>query len=211
MKWLLPCLLSLSFLEDPEIFVCDDVSGDGAESLCECLGVHYIPCYSRSYAFALVKGLTAAYEGDSDYFIQLDGDGSHDPSGVHPIFNALSEGCDVVLGIRSDKKQVYGFFDRQRSVVASFLAKRILGLPFNDLTTGFHGFSRRAIEVLKPLAWKSRGFEVQVEIVYRSYRKNLKVKEVPILFVNRRYGCSKKKLAEPLVFVKSLFDMKRLT
>jgi dolichol-phosphate mannosyltransferase len=73
----------------------------------------------------------------------------------------------------------------------SVYARLILGVPVNDLTSGFKCFSRRVLERLDLQTVRSNGYAFQVEMNYRCYKQRFRVAEVPIVFVDRRVGKSK--------------------
>jgi dolichol-phosphate mannosyltransferase len=73
----------------------------------------------------------------------------------------------------------------------SLYSRLILGIPIQDLTSGFKCFSRRVLEHLDLESVHSNGYAFQVEMNYRCYRRGFRVREVPIVFVDRRVGKSK--------------------
>jgi dolichol-phosphate mannosyltransferase len=67
----------------------------------------------------------------------------------------------------------------------------ILGVPIRDLTTGYKAFTRRALLAIDLDAIRSNGYSFQIEMTYRALRRNMRVVEVPIVFVDRTLGQSK--------------------
>jgi dolichol-phosphate mannosyltransferase len=66
-----------------------------------------------------------------------------------------------------------------------------LGLPVRDLTSGYKAFSRRALEAIDLQGVRSNGYSFQIEMTYRLARLGMRVKEVPIVFIDRTRGKSK--------------------
>jgi dolichol-phosphate mannosyltransferase len=96
--------------------------------------------------------------------------------------------------------------DRGYEQVSAYAAC-VLGLPFLDLTSGFKGLRRRAIEALDLDAIRSNGYAFQIEVTHRCYRAGLRIGQVPITFTSRRIGRSKldrRVIAEALLVVWSL-------
>jgi len=73
----------------------------------------------------------------------------------------------------------------------SVYARLILGVPVNDLTSGFKCFSKQVLSQLDLSTVRSNGYAFQVEMNYRCYQRGFRVVEVPIVFVDRRVGKSK--------------------
>ncbi len=73
----------------------------------------------------------------------------------------------------------------------SLYSRTILGLGVRDLTSGYKAFSRRALEAIDLQDVHSNGYSFQIEMTYRAVRRGMRVKEVPIVFVDRTAGHSK--------------------
>jgi dolichol-phosphate mannosyltransferase len=80
---------------------------------------------------------------------------------------------------------------RLLSWAGSHYAAAVLGLPVRDLTGGFKAFSPRALDVLAANAQHAVGFAFQIETTSVAYGHGLVVREVPIIFRERRAGSSK--------------------
>ena len=89
----------------------------------------------------------------------------------------------------------WGLFRRGLSRWGSFYARVLLGLPLRDLTGGFKGWTRKALEGADAATAASRGYSFQVEMTLRAVRKGARAVEVPIVFTERRAGRSKMSLA----------------
>jgi dolichol-phosphate mannosyltransferase len=64
-------------------------------------------------------------------------------------------------------------------------------VPVRDLTGGYKCFRREVLETLDLGRIRSQGYAFQVELTYRALQLGFRVKEVPILFTDRRVGQSK--------------------
>jgi dolichol-phosphate mannosyltransferase len=101
----------------------------------------------------------------------------------------------------------WGFFRRLISKGANLYARVLLDLPIRDVTSGFRAFDREAIKVLSETVFLSRGYALQVEVVYILKKMGFKVVEVPFVFGRRVYGRSKLGLGSVLEY---LYNVLRL-
>src|SRR5207247_2335753 len=117
----------------------------------------------------------------------------HDPADVPRLFAAAQE-ADLVLASRyvaGGGTRNWGFVRRFLSRGGSLYAQILLGLRVHDLTGGFNGYRRPALEA-RPLGHDPpNGPAVQIETTYRALRKGFRVREIPITFVDRVEGGSK--------------------
>ena len=77
------------------------------------------------------------------------------------------------------------------SYFASKYVRIITGMPLHDATAGFVCYSRRALETIDLDAVRMKGYGFQIEMKYSAWRLGLKLREVSIIFTERREGCSK--------------------
>jgi dolichol-phosphate mannosyltransferase len=179
------------------ILVVDDGSTDGTlEALATVaqdypgLDVH-VRRNERGFGTAVLFGFQECLRRyDFDRLIQMDGDLSHDPSAIPGM---LDMPADLVLGSRyvgGGRIVNWPLPRRIISIIANGLARRFLGLPVRDVTTGFRVYSRQFIETLVREA-NCGGYELEVEAVWLARQHDLEVRETPIRFVERRNGRSK--------------------
>jgi dolichol-phosphate mannosyltransferase len=143
-----------------------------------------------AYLDAFRFGLKADYK----YFVEMDGDLSHDPRYLPAFFSSLERGADIVIGsrnIRGGGVEGWGLGRHLLSKGGSLYSRVILNVPVRDLTSGFKAFSRKALEAIDLDKVQSNGYSFQIEMTYRGIRKGMRVVEVPIVFVDRRAGSSK--------------------
>jgi dolichol-phosphate mannosyltransferase len=143
-----------------------------------------------AYIQAFQKGLGDGY----DRFFEMDADLSHDVRYLPSFVRALDEGADVVIGSRNipgGGVEGWGLGRHVLSKGGSLYSRTILGLGVKDLTSGYKAFTRRALEAIDINTIHSNGYSFQIEMTYRAIRKGMRVKEVPIVFVDRTKGASK--------------------
>ncbi|HXF97617.1 MAG TPA: polyprenol monophosphomannose synthase [Gaiellaceae bacterium] len=144
------------------------------------------PAYVAGFRWALAEGAELVLEMDCDF--------SHDPADVPRLIAAAEEGADLVLGSRyvpGGGTEGWGLLRRLVSRGGCLYAQLILGVPVRDLTGGFKCYRRRALQAIDLDALAARGYAFQIETTYRVLRAGLRVREVPIRFVERREGASK--------------------
>ncbi|MEO6418617.1 MAG: glycosyltransferase, partial [Polyangiaceae bacterium] len=127
-------------------------------------------------------------------FFEMDADLSHDVRYLPDFVRALDDGADVVIGSRNIPGGGVEGWGPGRHVISkggSIYSRTILGLGVKDLTSGYKAFSRRALDAINLPSVQSNGYSFQIEMTYRAILKGMRVKEVPIVFVDRTAGKSK--------------------
>lgn len=180
-----------------EVIVVDDNSPDGTAAKAESLGDKRVVVLNRvgmrGYGSAVVTGFRHALEGDAQLIVGMDSDFSHDPKLIPAMVHA-AEGADVVVGSRycPDGGTVNWPLHRMAiSQTANRYVRSVLGLPCKDSTSGFRCYRRTVLESMDLGAIKSEGYSFLVEILYRAWLKGAKIREIPILFMDRLKGKSK--------------------
>ena len=142
---------------------------------------------------AYVAGFNWALERTYALIGHMDADFSHDPKYLPLMFEGLSR-YDLILGSRYVPGGGVVNWPWKRKLVSragSLYAKIILGLPLNDLTGGFKCFRREVLATIGINQLMASGFSFQIETTYKAYINGFKVKELPIIFVDRILGQSK--------------------
>ncbi len=186
--------------ERVDILVVDDNSPDGTGQLADALAAEQPRLrvlhrekkegLGRAYLHAFRWALESGYQ----FIIEMDADFSHDPKYLPRLIDEAQRGADVVLGSRyveGGGTVNWGLGRRVVSRGGSLYARTILGLPTRDLTGGFKCFRRRVLETLPLHEVKSTGYAFQIELTYRAIKQGFSVKEIPIVFEDRRVGQSK--------------------
>ncbi len=182
-----------------QVLVVDDNSPDGTGRLAEELSrkeprlqVLHRP-RKMGLGSAYREGFAWALQRDFDRVVEMDADFSHDPRAL-PKLIAASDEVDLVIGSRyvSGGGTVgWGALRRFISQGGCLYARLILGTPIRDLTGGFKCFRRRVLEAIDLGEVASEGYSFQIEMNYRVLKGGFSVKEIPILFTDRRVGKSK--------------------
>ena len=183
-----------------EVLVVDDNSPDGTGQLAAALAqreprVHVLHREGkRGLGTAYLSGFRWALEHNYDYVFEMDADFSHDPAHLKEFLKAI-EDADLVLGSRYLGGRVtvvnWPMARLLLSYMANIYARRVTGLAMWDLTGGFKCFRRRVLEAIDLSQVRSNGYAFQIEMSVRAWRKGFRLKEIPIVFVDRTEGHSK--------------------
>lgn len=142
---------------------------------------------------AYITGFRWALERDFDFIFEMDCDFSHDPNDIPALLEAAQNndlviGSRYINGIRIINWPIHRLL---LSYFAGVYTRIITGLNVLDATGGFKCFSRKALSSLNLDRVFSNGYSFQIELNFKIWAKGLKVKEVPIVFTERRDGQSK--------------------
>lgn len=144
---------------------------------------------------AYITGFKWALEHKYRYVFEMDADFSHDPKDLPRLYNACHEdGYDVAIGSRyvSGVNVVNWPIGRVlMSYFASKYVRFITGFKVHDTTAGFKCYKRRVLETIPLDEIRFKGYGFQIEMKYTAYKIGFKIKEVPVIFVNRQEGVSK--------------------
>ena len=182
-----------------EVLVVDDNSTDGTGKLVDEMMASEprLHCLHRpgkmGLGTAYVDGFRYALERDYDVVFEMDADFSHDPDSI-PAFLEAIQGADLVVGSRYLNGVTVVNWPLSRLILsygANLYTRLITWMPLKDATGGFKCFRRRTLEAIDLGAVGSDGYGFQIEMNYKAWRRGLTVREIPILFVDRRVGISK--------------------
>ena len=144
---------------------------------------------------AYIAGFKWALEHNYDYIFEMDADFSHDPKDLLRLYAAChDEGYDVAIGSRyvSGVNVVNWPIGRVlMSYFASKYVRFVTGFNVHDTTAGFKCYRRCVLESIPLDQVRFKGYAFQIEMKYTAYKMGYKIKEVPVIFVNRREGVSK--------------------
>lgn len=182
-----------------DVLIVDDNSPDGTGQLADRLAAEdpRVRVFHREKKEGLGRAYLAAFrwalEQGYQQVMEMDADFSHDPSYLPKFLDAARE-ADLVLGsryVQGGGTVNWGAGRRAISKGGSLYARTILGVDIRDLTGGFKLFHRRVLEGIDLEAVRSTGYAFQIELTYRALKKGFRVKEIPIVFEDRRVGHSK--------------------
>ncbi len=181
------------------VLVVDDSSPDGTGELADRLAasdphvqVMHRPA-KRGLGPAYIAGFQRALDAGAELIVEMDADFSHDPAYLALMLEAAGD-ADLVLGSRYVEGGGIRNWRLRRRIVSrggSLYARVVLGLPVSDLTGGFKCFRRAVLEAIDLPGVRSQGYAFQVELTYRAIQLGFRVKEIPIVFTERREGQSK--------------------
>jgi len=144
-----------------------------------------------AYIYGFKKALKMGYE----YIFEMDADFSHNPYDIIKLYNACAdEGFDLAVGSRyiSGVNVVNWPMGRVLlSYFASSYVRLITGMPVRDSTAGFKCYKRRVLETIDLDKIKFIGYAFQIEMKFTAWKFGFKIKEVPIVFTDRKRGESK--------------------
>lgn len=160
---------------------------------------------------AYIRGFKWALEHQYEYIFEMDADFSHNPADLPRLYSAChDEGNDVAVGSRYVTGVNVVNWPMERVLMSYFASKyvrTILGIHICDTTAGFVCYRRKVLETIDLDAIRFKGYAFQIEMKYSALRLGFKVKEVPIIFVNRELGTSKMSGG---IFSEALFGVVRL-
>jgi dolichol-phosphate mannosyltransferase len=197
----LPTLVS-TILQDPgyRVIVVDDSSPDGTGSVADGLSLRFSGRVSvihrttaRGLGRSLVAGFKQALAGEAELIFQMDADWSHDPKYL-PDMAAAADAADLVVGSRYVSGVSVVNWPLHRIALSSFAnryVQAITGLEVHDCTSGYRCWRRSLLAKMPLDAVISSGYAFQVEILYLAHELGCRIREVPIIFVERREGVSK--------------------
>ncbi len=188
--------------QEYHVLVIDDGSPDGTAQIVEEL----IPAFGNTvfleerkgklglgtaYIHGFKWGLSRGYQ----FIFEMDADFSHNPLDLERLYEACKrDGADMSIGSRYTKGGGIKNWPADRIALskgASAYTRLILWMPLHDPTAGFICYKRNILEAINLDSVRFVGYAFQIEMKYAAWRLGFKIKEVPILFEDRRHGDSK--------------------
>ena len=160
---------------------------------------------------AYIRGFEWAIREQYDYVFEMDADFSHNPADLPKLYAAChGEGYDVSIGSRYVKGVNVVNWPMGRVLMSYFASKYvrfILNIGLHDTTAGFVCYRRRVLETIDLQKVRFKGYAFQIEMKYSALQLGFRVKEVPVIFVNRELGTSKMSGG---IFSEAFFGVMRL-
>jgi dolichol-phosphate mannosyltransferase len=186
---------------DPRIHVLivDDNSPDGTGEIADRLAANEDKVNvlhreeKKGLGRAYIAGFKWAIEREYDFVFEMDADFSHGPEYLKDFLREIQD-HDLVIGSRyiSGVNVINWPMTRLLlSYFANMYSRIVTGLPIRDATGGFKCFRRETLEAIDLDAVGSTGYSFQIELNMRVWKKGLRIKEIPIIFVDRVAGTSK--------------------
>ena len=191
-----------AILQNPgfRVMVVDDGSPDGTGALADALAGEFpqrVEVVHRTTARGLGRslrdGFKRALAGDAELIFQMDGDLSHDPQYLPAMASAAAE-ADLVIGSRYLKGVSVVNWPLRRIILSAFANRYIRSvtrLHVTDCTSGYRCWRREALARIPLDRLVSDGYAFIVEMLYRAHTARCRIREIPIIFVERRLGHSK--------------------
>jgi len=195
---LIPAVLAVD--ESIDILIVDDNSTDGTGSLADQFAletgrVHVLHRPARmGFGSAYIDGFKYAVKNtDAKYIFEMDADFSHDPKYLPDFIEAMQD-ADLVIGSRYVNGISIVNWPLNRLIISMFgnwYARTITRLPLTDLTAGYKCFRRELLERIDLDSIQSNGYSFQIEVNYLVWKSGFRIKEIPIIFIERTIGESK--------------------
>ncbi len=182
-----------------DVLIVDDESPDGTGRVADELAeadprVHVLHRAAKGgLGAAYLHGFAWAMDEGYDVIGEMDADGSHQPEELHLLLSAL-EHADLVIGSRWVPGGSVRNWPIQRELLSrggNAYVRLLLGIDVRDATAGFRLFRRATLDKIDLGQIRSTGYVFQTDMVARTLRAGLTVREVPIEFVERVRGESK--------------------
>ncbi len=189
-------------LEMPfHVLIVDDGSPDGTADIVKSLQkefgskLHLIEREGKlGLGTAYITGFRFGLNHSYDYICEMDADFSHNPSDLPRLVQACIDGADMSVGSRYTKGGGTENWPMDRLVLskgASFYVQAITWMPIKDPTAGFVCYSHQVLAAIDLSKIKFIGYAFQIEMKYAASTLGFKIKEVPIIFIDRIEGTSK--------------------
>lgn len=184
------------------VLIVDDGSPDGTADIVKKLQQEYpeqLHIEERTGKLGLgtayIHGFKWALKRDYSYIIEMDADFSHPPTSLIELYNACEKGgADLSVGSRyvSGVNVVNWPMSRVlMSYFASVYVRKVTGMPVRDTTAGFVCYHRRVLERMDLDKINFVGYAFQIEMKFTAWKLGFNLKEVPIIFTDRKKGQSK--------------------
>jgi dolichol-phosphate mannosyltransferase len=142
--------------------------------------------YIHGFKWALNKGYRFIFEMDADF--------SHNPQDLQRLYQACSAGADMAIGSRYVKGGGTINWPWSRIFLSkggSLYTRLITWMPVRDTTAGFVCYRREVLEAINLEQIQFLGYAFQIEMKFAAWKLGFKIKEVPIVFEDRKFGVSK--------------------
>jgi len=185
-----------------QVLIIDDGSPDGTAVIVKQLQLEFPKSLfllerkgKLGLGTAYIAGFKWALERDYEYVFEMDADFSHNPADLNRLYDACAnQGADVAIGSRYVTGVNVVNWPIGRVLMSYFASKYVrfvLGVHIADTTAGFKCYRREVLETIELDKIRFKGYAFQVEMKYTAFECGFKLKEVPVIFINRVLGVSK--------------------
>jgi len=196
----------LSLGKDFDILVVDDNSPDGTGHVVDGISKFHkeVNILHRpgklGMGRAYIDGFQWALARNYKLICEMDADFSHSPSDLLRLLEGVGN-CDLCIGSRYIENGGvinWQIWRQLLSRTANFYVRLVTGMPIKDATSGFKCFKRKSLESIELGNIHSQGYSFQIEMHYKVWKKGFRIKEIPIIFVDRQHGMSK--MSKAIIF-----------
>ena len=133
-----------------------------------------------------------ALDRNYQYLFEMDADFSHDPYDLIKLYDILQQDkADVAVGSRYVRGIQVINWPLSRillSYFASLYVRLITQIPIKDTTAGFVGYKKEVIQTIIQENIRFTGYAFQIEMKFKAWIKNFRLKEIPVVFTDRTRG-----------------------
>ena len=196
-----------------DLLIVDDSSPDGTGDIADALAAAHdrVHVLHRPQKLGLGAAYLAAFAWAAEHgyrtVIEMDADGSHDPADLPRLLDALDHGADLAIGSRyvpGGSVRNWPLHRLALSRGAGVYTRAMLGLDVQDVTAGYRAYRLDSLQKLQLDTVNSVGYCFQIDLTWRAVKAGLDIREVPIVFTERRAGASKMNAAISIEALRNL-------
>ena len=202
-----------------DILVVDDNSPDSTASVVAKFAeeFHNIHLLQRERKEGLGTAYNAGFKYalanlEPDVIFEMDADMSHEPTDIPRLLDEINNGYDFIIGSRYIKGGSTPDWGPGRKIIsrgANFLARNVAGIKdASDCTSGFRAIRASVLRKINLDSMETKGYAFQLSLVHKAMQKGAKVKEIPIVFRDRKMGQSKLGKGDIYEFFKAAFRLR---
>jgi dolichol-phosphate mannosyltransferase len=202
-----------------EILIVDDNSSDGTAQIVKTKQEIYPETLhlmerpkKMGLGTAYIAGFKYGLKNNYDYIYEMDADFSHNPEDLIRLYVACkTEGYDLAIGSRYVKGVNVVNWPMGRvlmSYCASIYVRLITGIPIYDTTAGFKCYHKSVLQAIDLDALQFLGYAFQIEMKFNAWKRGFQIKEVDVIFTDRRKGTSKMSSG---IFKEAIFGVLEMT
>jgi dolichol-phosphate mannosyltransferase len=143
---------------------------------------------------AYICGFKWALKQGYKYIFEMDADFSHNPDDLIRLHEACLNGADMSIGSRYKSGVNVVDWPVGRVLISYFASayvRLITGMKIKDTTAGFKCYTRQVLESINLDKIKFKGYAFQIEMKFIAWKMGFDIKEIPIVFTDRKEGISK--------------------
>lgn len=183
------------------VLVVDDNSPDGTADCVRSLQHLYpdqlfleVRTGKQGLGTAYIHGFKWAIHHGYKYIFEMDADFSHAPSDLERLYQVCKEKADVVVGSRYVKGGQTVNWEWKRNILSkggALYTRMLTWMPVKDPTAGFVCYKKEVLETINFDEINFVGYAFQIEMKFAAWKLGFKVIEIPITFIDRKFGTSK--------------------